>query len=152
MRTKTNRTPGPVDAALGLKIRSRRDALRLSQKSLANKIGVTMQQVHNYEHGLTKMSIGRLVEIAQALDCRVIEFVGELDKVEGRHANPIALHLGLAGAPQLLRAYSRVPNALRRTTLKLLVAIAEDQEDQRRQDDSGAAARTKLRLDKHVPG
>ena len=154
MRTKTlkyNRGPGSIDAALGLKIRRRRQALGVSQKSLGDKLGVTPQQIHDYEHGLTKMSVGRLVEIARALDCPVPDFVGEFDKAARQPiAVPIDVGLDLAEAPQLLGAYSAMPHALRRTSLKLLVAIAADQAAAR-QDDSAVAAPGKLRKDRHVP-
>jgi transcriptional regulator with XRE-family HTH domain len=153
VRTKTlkySRGPGSIDAALGLKIRRRRQALGLSQKSLGDKLGVTPQQIHDYEHGLTKMSVGRLVEIARALDCPFPDFVGEFDKAARQLAVPIDVGLGLAEAPQLLGAYSAMPRPLRRTTLKLLVAIAADQAAAR-QDDSAVAAPGKLRKDRHVP-
>jgi transcriptional regulator with XRE-family HTH domain len=132
-----------------LQIRSRRDALRVSQKTLGDKLGVTTQQVHDYEHGLTRMSVGRLVEIARALGRPVIDLVGEHGKAEAPTGGPIAVHFGLAEAPQLLRAYGAMPRALGRTTLKLLVAIVEDQADQR-QDDGVGAAPGKLGKDRHA--
>jgi transcriptional regulator with XRE-family HTH domain len=152
VRTKTlkyDRGPGSIDAALGLQIRSRRVALRLSQKSLGDKLGVTPQQVRNYEHGLTRISVGRLVEIARALGRPVIDLVGELGKAEAPTGGPIADYFGLAEAPQLLRAYGAMPRALRRMTLMLLVAIVEDQADQR-QDDCVVAALGKHRKDRHA--
>jgi transcriptional regulator with XRE-family HTH domain len=136
VRTETpkySRGPGSIDAALGLKIRSRRLAVRLSQKSLGAQLGVTTLQIHNYEHGLAKMTAGRVVEIAQALGCPVTDFVDEFDKLHQPTGVPVAAQSVSAEASQLLHAYAGLPRALRRTTLELLVAIAEDQAD-RRQD------------------
>lgn len=71
--------PHPLDVALGVRIRWRRQELGLSQSDLANRIGITFQQVQKYEHGANRVSFSRLVEIAQAMDCRVTDLVGDLD-------------------------------------------------------------------------
>jgi DNA-binding XRE family transcriptional regulator len=71
--------PNPLDVALGGRIRQRRRELGFSQDQLARKVGLTFQQVQKYEHGTNRVSFSRLVAIAQALDCRVMDIVGDLD-------------------------------------------------------------------------
>jgi transcriptional regulator with XRE-family HTH domain len=39
----------------------------MAQQQLARSIGVTYQQTHKYEHGLNRISVGRLADIARAL-------------------------------------------------------------------------------------
>ena len=46
----------------------------LSQQQMADIIGVTYQQAHKYEHGINRVSAGRLCEIAQALNVPVNYF------------------------------------------------------------------------------
>jgi transcriptional regulator with XRE-family HTH domain len=105
--------------------------LGVTQKSFGDEIGVTTQQVHGYEHGLNKLTVSQLIEIAQVLNCRVSELAGDLDRLAGRP--PVEIRLDLTGASQLLAAYSGMPDRLRQTTLELLLAIekAEDRKHSR---------------------
>jgi transcriptional regulator with XRE-family HTH domain len=70
---------GAADRHVGGRIRERRVMLGLSQQQLAQMIGVTYQQAHKYEHGLNRISAGRLYEIAQALRVPVSWFYEGLD-------------------------------------------------------------------------
>ena len=72
-------TPNKLDVALGLRIRQRRKSLGVSQTALADSIGLTFQQIQKYERGFNRVSFSRLVDIAHALNCRVIDLIGDLD-------------------------------------------------------------------------
>ena len=52
---------------IGKKIQFLRTSLGLSREHLAEKIGVSHQQLMKYEHGTNRLSVGRLVLIANAL-------------------------------------------------------------------------------------
>jgi transcriptional regulator with XRE-family HTH domain len=118
---KSSRAVGPADGNLGASIRRRRRELKLSQKLLGDKIGVTETQINNYEFGLNKLSASQLIEIAQALDCRVRDLIAESDEAPGRA--PVDIQVDLTGASDLLAAYSVMPTRLRQTILELLVSI-----------------------------
>jgi transcriptional regulator with XRE-family HTH domain len=62
-----NLTP---DAAVGQKIRQYRRAAGVTQKQIADVIGVTGAQLHRYETGATRITASRLVAIAEALNVR----------------------------------------------------------------------------------
>ncbi len=68
-----------ADRHVGGRIRERRVMLGFSQQQLAELIGVTYQQAHKYEHGLNRISAGRLYEIAQALRVPISWFYEGLD-------------------------------------------------------------------------
>lgn len=68
-----------VDQLIGLKIKTRRNALRLSQTGLAEAIGVRFQQVQKYESGANRVSASRLLSIAKALNVPVAFFFQGLD-------------------------------------------------------------------------
>jgi len=131
MRAKdlSSALPNRLDIALGLLIRQRRKALNLSQTALANAIGLTFQQVQKYELGSNRVSFSRLVDIAHALDCRVIDLVGDLDD-RSMPNQPLfrqeTAYLREAGAPELLVAYAAAPPALRRAVLRLVREIAKN--------------------------
>lgn len=59
---------------LGSKIRKLREEWGMSQSALAEKIGVSFQQVQKYEKGSTRVSVERLEMIAQALGIKIQEF------------------------------------------------------------------------------
>jgi transcriptional regulator with XRE-family HTH domain len=61
------RKPNSVDVALGHNVRYWRLARGLSQTRLANRLGITFQQVQKYEAGDNRVSIGRLVKTAAIL-------------------------------------------------------------------------------------
>src|SRR5579859_6721195 len=133
-------TPNKLDVALGLRIRQRRKALGVSQTALAEAVGLTFQQIQKYERGFNRVSFSRLVDIAHALDCRVMDLIGDLD--DANIPSPLfrqdTAHLRESGAPELLAAYSAAPPALRRVILKLVLEIAKDQ--QARQSDEDLAS------------
>src|ERR1700722_855781 len=135
-------TPNRLDVALGLRIRQRRKALSVSQTALAEAIGLTFQQIQKYERGFNRVSFSRLVDIAHALDCRVVDLIGDLD--DASIPSPLfrqdTAHLRESGAPELLAAYAAAPAPLRRTILKLVVEIAKDQQARRHEEDDGVVA------------
>lgn len=52
---------------------------KLSRNNLAASIGVTHQQLHKYEKGINRISIGRLMLIAKALNKNVDFFYDGAD-------------------------------------------------------------------------
>src|SRR4051812_16510963 len=59
--------PQDVDRHIGARVRERRLALGLTYRQVADRIGVTYQQVYKYEKGENCISVGCLHPIAQAL-------------------------------------------------------------------------------------
>ncbi len=61
------RKPTDADRFVGQRLRQGRRELGLTQEALAALLGVTFQQIQKYEAGHSRMSAGRLLEIAVAL-------------------------------------------------------------------------------------
>jgi transcriptional regulator with XRE-family HTH domain len=59
--------PSAVDVAVGGNVRIWRMTKGLSQAQLANRLGVTFQQVQKYEIGANRIGTGRLVKVAAIL-------------------------------------------------------------------------------------
>ena len=70
---------GPVDAFVGGRICARRRLLQMSQKQLAEKLGVTFQQVQKYEKGQNRIGAGRLYSIARILGVSINYFFDEVE-------------------------------------------------------------------------
>ena len=75
----TPRKTTAVDATVGQQLRKRRRMLNISQAELAEAIGVAPQQVQKYEAGTNRLSVSRLVQIADVLDAPVGWFFREID-------------------------------------------------------------------------
>ena len=59
----------------GERIRETRKAAGLTQKQLAERLGVTPQNISQYERNLKSPTTRTLVKIAVALDCNVAELI-----------------------------------------------------------------------------
>src|SRR3954447_2790999 len=79
-KSKINGKHGPTrradtrDAEVGRRVRARRLECRLSQTELADRVGVTFQQVQKYEKGVNRIGAGRLQRITEALDVPITFF------------------------------------------------------------------------------
>ncbi len=124
------RKPDPIDVEVGRRIRTRRMLMDMSQKGLAQALGVTYQQVQKYETGRSKVGAGRLQTIANVLDVPPSYFfentsAGAPDRVKltpEQAASFLESPMGLA----LNRAFARISDArVRRAFLDLVRWIAE---------------------------
>lgn len=59
-----NGGPRPMDIHVGQRLRLRREVLGITQKGLAESLGVTFQQVQKYERGTNRISASRLHDLA----------------------------------------------------------------------------------------
>ncbi len=59
------RSPNAADTEVGESIRAHRLIAGMSQTDLANKLGVSFQQVQKYEKGVNRVGAGRLPQIAE---------------------------------------------------------------------------------------
>ncbi len=67
---KNNRSTQDVDVYAGMQLRKRRQELKISQKTLAEKVNVTFQQIQKYEKGLNRIGVSRLYEFCQILQVK----------------------------------------------------------------------------------
>lgn len=73
-----------IGAIIGKEIHELRISMGLSRNQLSSKIGVTHQQLQKYEKGTNRITVGRLVAIAQALNKPVSFFFEDIkDQNEG---------------------------------------------------------------------
>jgi transcriptional regulator with XRE-family HTH domain len=67
MAKRSAKRPSPIDVTVGRNVRIWRMSKGLSQAQLANRLGVTFQQVQKYEIGANRIGTGRLVKVAAIL-------------------------------------------------------------------------------------
>jgi response regulator RpfG family c-di-GMP phosphodiesterase len=65
---RTRGKPTNVDHYVGERVRTQRNILKLTQTELGDMLNVSFQQVQKYENGTNRISVGKLYQIAKALD------------------------------------------------------------------------------------
>ena len=114
----TVKSPKPADIRIGKQIRSLRRIAGVSQSALAEKIGVSLQQVKKYENGTNRVSSGRLQEIAGELGVPVSTLYGEL-QTNGTASLPDSDETF-----ELVEIYTRLSPQRRRAARNMLRAFA----------------------------
>ena len=79
---------GEVDAHVGKRVRERRNALGMSQEKLGNALGISFQQIQEYEVGTDRVMASRLWDIAEALEVDVAYFFESIVKRPSRARKP----------------------------------------------------------------
>jgi transcriptional regulator with XRE-family HTH domain len=117
------RDPTLVDQTVGERIRRRRNDLEITQQDLAERVGVTYQQLQKYENGKNRISAGRLYDIAKILKANIAFFFEGLDPL---HA---AVRRGVADEGEdfigqedgqrleLVKAFAQIRDASARNTI-----------------------------------
>ena len=98
-------------------MRALRMSRGLSQTELANRIGVTFQQVQKYESGSNRISVGRLTKVAKLFGVSVPYLLDGSKQAAVLKSDPkhradytTALEmLGRIGAQRLLKAFAAIP-------------------------------------------
>lgn len=67
-----------LDAVLGARVRVLRKERGLSQSALAEKLGITFQQVQKYENGSNRISAVALLRLANALNVEPMDLLGQV--------------------------------------------------------------------------
>lgn len=118
------RKSGPLDAMVGAKIRMFRINRGMSQTALAERVGVSFQQVQKYEKGANRVGASRLSQIASVLGITVGElFESSQEKIVAANS-PVHL-LAEPGALRVLKAYLRTNSRVRLAIARLVESIAD---------------------------
>lgn len=135
---------GPMDAHVGGRICARRRLLQLSQKEMADALGITFQQVQKYEKGVNRIGAGRLYNIAQLLGVDVDYFFDDVGPEVYKQLPSYKYNYGVstgllqedqieqsfdpmsgAEATMLLKAFYALPAKARNALLVMLTSLRE---------------------------
>jgi transcriptional regulator with XRE-family HTH domain len=132
-RRRTSEGQQRVDIHIGRRLRLRRMLLGLTQVALARSVGVTFQQIQNYERGSTRMGAGRLAEFAAVLGVAPAWFfenlpagaAGKRSLASGRRPAVRTEDLGRPETLSLVRLYYAIKDRrVRGRVLALVRAVA----------------------------
>lgn len=122
-RRQTSREGTPVDTWVGGRIAGRRQALGLSQTALAERVGVSFQQIQKYETGINRISASRLHQIALALGAEPGSFFPAPDSFRSTDGPSLpAEATPRSPGGRLAEAFARIPG---RKAKQALVVLAE---------------------------
>lgn len=109
------RSPSSVDLVVGRNIRIWRMAKGLSQAQLAQRLGLTFQQVQKYETGANRIGTGRLVKVAGILGVPLAALFEGADGAD--HARALLALVADRRSFRLAHAFA----AIRRSPLRLAI-------------------------------
>ena len=137
------RKSGPLDAMVGAKIRMFRTNHGMSQTALANRIGVSFQQVQKYEKGANRVGASRLSQIASVLGISVGDLFESSQQKTAVSNSPVQL-LAEPGALRVLKAYLRTNSRVRLAIAKLLESIADQNPNVRKSATKTSGIKTSM--------
>jgi transcriptional regulator with XRE-family HTH domain len=124
---KNKRSAGKPDIEIGKRIRLRRVEQHITESEFADKLGVSLRQLQKYEKGVNRVGASRLQQIATLLDVPVTFFYDEEglgnNARDGRREVESLLFIDSVFRLRLLRAYSKVPQALQIRFVSLIESI-----------------------------
>ena len=128
------KAPHPTDKHVGARVRMGRKMLAMSQKQLANALGITYQQLQRDEKGLNRIGASRLQQISHVLQLPVAFFFEDTPNASKNGSDESALSMAQidefvsdSHGLRLMKAFMRIDNAvLRRRIVRLVQKIAGD--------------------------
>ncbi len=121
-RTVKDDGPHPVDVLVGRRARERRTLEGMSQAVVAERLGLTFQQLQKYEKGTNRISASRLYELAQVFGVPVSYFYEGMETGEGAPSPDEVLTK--RETLELVRAYCAIPDARVRNKIRKLTQAA----------------------------
>ncbi|HTT85335.1 MAG TPA: helix-turn-helix transcriptional regulator [Rhizomicrobium sp.] len=124
----------PTDLEIGMRIRLARRQRGLSQSTLGNAVGITFQQMQKYEKGANRVSVTRLLKIAEQLGMPLAHFVEGLGSKRARDQNATheltpAQLLQTNDALRLITAFNSIKSAtVRRRCIELVQSLARERD------------------------
>lgn len=104
-----------LNAHIGAQLRLFRLSRGLSQRQVAEAVGVSFQQLQKYERGANRLSVEKMVQIARYMRVPPVAFfiTNPDDASDGTHS----LHALQADTLQLLQHYTHIPDSDKRQTV-----------------------------------
>jgi transcriptional regulator with XRE-family HTH domain len=119
------KTPSAGDLLIGSKIRELRTLRGMSQSALAEKLGITFQQIQKYEKGTNRIAGSRIATAAQALGVDPAVLLGAASAAPEAAPLPPMDHAVRDVVVLMLAQPPRVRSAIRTLVSGVAASIAE---------------------------
>jgi transcriptional regulator with XRE-family HTH domain len=125
---KNSYSAAEIDVLIGERVRSRRLQAKVSQAVLGEALGITLQQIQKYETGANRIGCGRLLKIAEVLDCDVAEFYESINDGRSAASTPFSRFMATKDGVAIIEAMLKIENQdLRRMVIEIAEKFAEAQ-------------------------
>lgn len=132
LKKSAGRETDQVDRFVGERIRFYRSMVGLSQQKLAEKLGVTFQQLQKYERGENRIGAGRLLMVATALGIPItflLDEAGFAQRQASVQMKPSDTSDVTRDAYSIGRAFSQITDPeIRRSITTLVQSLAQQSE------------------------
>ena len=117
-----------IDQHVGERLKQIRKQKGLTQDDLAEKLGVSFQQIQKYENGKNRISYSKMVELSQFLKVSLDSFIaGFGQNSQGMSDNVQESLVSQKETDELLKVYYSLEDPkLRKNLLKLVKSMAEN--------------------------
>lgn len=132
--TASARTPSLADRQLGQQIRRHRLLRKLTQASVAAQVGISYQQLRKYEDGSSRITVGRLCSLAEALKVPVTQFLIDADPSA---CQPLSASRPSSQQADLLRHVTAMKPSLQQAVFRFAKALAADEPEPARHQALG---------------
>lgn len=123
-----------IDIAVGRRVSVRRKEMNVSQQALGRELGVSFQQIQKYEKGASRISAGRLFQIAKALNISLLYLYADVLGRAGFAEEAAAAPSPNANAQvrELNETFARIHDrTLRKQLIEIAKSLAEKSETRR---------------------
>ena len=111
------------DIAIGERMRARRHQIKMSQDELGRKLDVSFQQIQKYERGANRVSSGRLMQVADALQCSVTDLIGGGEKGSIK-STPFSRYASSKEGVAIIDAMMKIPSPVRGQVISLVECLS----------------------------
>jgi len=128
------RGPNQTDVYVGSRVRLLRNQQDMTQERLAERLGVSFQQLQKYEKGLNRISASRLQHLAKIFDVPVHYFFEGSPRLDGfprknkqdASVNDIENFIAGAEGKALAKAFLQIKDTMvRRSIVHMVEALSE---------------------------
>ena len=126
----TKKTPNPIDVFVGSRVRLRRLMVGMSQEALADRLGVTFQQVQKYEKGTNRIGASRLQAISDVFRVPPSFFFQDDESAGpstavGQETGDVSTFVSSKEGLDLNRAFLKIEDAgVRKSIIQLATALS----------------------------
>lgn len=146
------KTPNPIDVFVGSRVRLRRLMVGMSQEALADRLGVTFQQVQKYEKGTNRISASRLQAISDVFRVPPSFFFQDDDNAASatgvaHETGDVSTFVSSKEGLDLNRAFLKIEDAsVRKSIIALATALSKAGANAAAEAGDRAESATELRI------
>ncbi len=117
------RTTTDIDIEIGTRLRAARNRLGLTQTEVAEKLGISFQQVQKYERGDNRLALSTVARIRDVLCIEPIDLLPALRGDGSAMPDPVAAMGQNITGVHLARIFGRLPTVQQHNLLNVAKAI-----------------------------